>query len=77
MVRLYEHSGGPPEAGSDPSPTLLTTQPFERTGEASFYGINALSNFIADAPTVIGFDPFANLVDFIVERARTSVHASV
>lgn len=49
----------------------------ERTGEASFYDINALSNFVADAPTVIGFDPFVNLVDFIVERARTSEYAAV
>lgn len=49
----------------------------ERTGEASFYDINALSNFVADAPTIIGFDPFVNLVDFIVERARTSEYASV
>ena len=41
-----------------------------RTGEPSFYDINALSNFVADAPTIIGFDPFVNLVDFIVEEAR-------
>lgn len=40
-----------------------------RTGEPSFYDINALSNFVADAPNVIGFDPFVNLVDFIAERA--------
>ena len=37
----------------------------DRTGEALFYDINALSNFIADAENVIGFDPFQNLVDFI------------
>ena len=43
----------------------------EKTGEPNFYDINALSNFVADAPTVIGFDPFVNLVDFIVDRART------
>ncbi len=40
-----------------------------RTGEPHFYDINALSNFVADAPAVIGFDPFVNLVDFIAERA--------
>lgn len=39
-----------------------------RDGHAYFYDINALSNFVADAPTVIGFDPFVDLVDFIVER---------
>jgi hypothetical protein len=38
-------------------------------GEAYFYDVNALSNFVADAPTVVGFDPFVNLVDLIVERA--------
>lgn len=37
----------------------------DRTGEVLYYDINALSNFIADAPNVIGFDPFQNLVDFI------------
>src|ERR671914_951212 len=34
------------------------------------YDINALSNFVADAPTVIGFDPFVDLVDLIERRAR-------
>ena len=38
------------------------------TGEPTFYDINALSNFVADAKTVIGFDPFVDLVDFIEER---------
>lgn len=42
-----------------------------RTGELNFYDINALSNFVADAPNLIGFDPFENLVDFIVEEARS------
>ncbi|NIS79371.1 MAG: hypothetical protein GTO14_03915 [Anaerolineales bacterium] len=41
----------------------------ERDGEAYFYDINALSNFVADAPNVIGFDPFPGFVDFILERA--------
>ena len=40
-----------------------------RDGEAYFYDVNALSNFVADAPDVIGFDPFVALVDLIVERA--------
>jgi D-alanine-D-alanine ligase-like ATP-grasp enzyme len=38
------------------------------SGEASFYDINALSNFVADAQTIIGFDPFIDLVDFIADR---------
>jgi hypothetical protein len=40
-----------------------------RDGEAYFYDVNALSNFVADAPSVVGFDPFVPLVDLIVERA--------
>ena len=35
-----------------------------------YYGdINALYNFVADAPRVVGFDPFVRLVDFL-ERER-------
>jgi glutathione synthase/RimK-type ligase-like ATP-grasp enzyme len=41
----------------------------DRNGEAYFYDLNALSNFVADAPNVIGFDPFVNLVD-LIERLR-------
>jgi hypothetical protein len=41
----------------------------ERDGLRYFYDLNALSNFVADAPNVIGFDPFVNLVDLIVELA--------
>ena len=37
----------------------------DRTGDELFYDINALSNFIADADDVIGFDPWVNLVDYI------------
>jgi glutathione synthase/RimK-type ligase-like ATP-grasp enzyme len=40
-----------------------------RDGEAYFYDVNALSNFVANAPEVIGFDPFVALVVLIVERA--------
>jgi len=48
-----------------------------RDGEAYFYDVNALSNFVADAPNVIGFNPFVDLVDFIVERAGDRVSAGV
>ena len=41
----------------------------ERTGKATFYDINALSNFVANASEVIGFDPFVQLVDLIEARA--------
>jgi hypothetical protein len=47
----------------------------DRDGECYFYDINALSNFVADAPNVIGFDPFPRLVDFILERAGLEVHS--
>ncbi len=40
-----------------------------RDGEPYFYDVNALSNFVADAPNVIGFNPYVNLADAIVERA--------
>lgn len=41
----------------------------ERDGEVYFYDINALSNFVADAPNVVGFDPFPMLVDYLLRRA--------
>lgn len=40
----------------------------ERTGEPTFYDVNALSNFVADAPNLLGFDPFVNFVDLVKER---------
>jgi hypothetical protein len=47
----------------------------ERDGEAYFYDINALSNFVADAPNVVGFDPFVQLVDLIEDKAKRPVLA--
>ena len=41
----------------------------DRDGSLLYYDINALSNFVADAPRVIGFDPHARLVDFLEEEA--------
>lgn len=41
-----------------------------RSGRPYFYDVNALSNFVANAPEVVGFDPFVELVDFVLERAR-------
>ena len=40
-----------------------------RDGLPYFYDVNATSNFVADAPRVLGFDPFPAFVDFIVARA--------
>jgi hypothetical protein len=46
-----------------------------RDGLAYFYDVNATSNFVADAPRVLGFDPFPAFVDLIVARAtRAAVH---
>lgn len=49
----------------------------ERDGQAYYYDINALSNFVADAPNVIGFDPFPQLVEFILQRAMVSESAQL
>ena len=34
-------------------------------GQIYFYDVNATSNFVADAPRVLGFDPFKPFVDYI------------
>lgn len=39
-----------------------------RDGARYYYDVNALSNFVADAPRVVGFDPFARLVDYLQAR---------
>ena len=41
----------------------------DRDGQLLYYDINALSNFVADAPRVIGFDPFARLGDYLEKEA--------
>lgn len=38
----------------------------DRDGQPYFYDVNALSNFVADAPSVIGFDPWEPFLDFLV-----------
>jgi hypothetical protein len=47
-----------------------------RDGQAYFYDVNALSNFVANAPELVGFDPFVNLVDVILDRAGAQVVAA-
>jgi hypothetical protein len=37
----------------------------DRDGQRYYYDVNALSNFVADAPGVIGFDPFERMVDWL------------
>jgi biotin carboxylase len=47
-----------------------------RDGRPYFYDINALSNFVADAPRVVGFDPFARLADWLeAELAQVATPA--
>lgn len=41
----------------------------DRDGRLVYYDVNALSNFVADAVNVIGFDPHARLVDFLAREA--------
>lgn len=38
------------------------------SGERFYYDVNALSNFVADGPAVVGFDPFERLVDWLESR---------
>ncbi len=42
----------------------------DRDSRLLYYDINALSNFVADAPRVIGFDPYARLADYLEQEAR-------
>jgi biotin carboxylase len=42
----------------------------DRDGNIYYYDINALSNFVADAPRVIGFNPVENLADFLQAEVR-------
>jgi hypothetical protein len=45
----------------------------DRDGHIYYYDINALSNFVADAPRVIGFDPVANLADFLEQEVSRAL----
>ncbi len=41
-----------------------------RDGKIYYYDVNALSNFVRNAPDVVGFDPYPRLVNYILARAR-------
>jgi len=41
----------------------------DRDGRRYYYDINALSNFVADGPRVVGFDPFVKLVNWLEAEA--------
>jgi hypothetical protein len=49
----------------------------DRDGQVYYYDINALSNFVTDAVNVVGFDPYAALVDYLVVRGRLREPARV
>jgi len=42
----------------------------DRDGRPYYYDINALSNFVADGPRVVGFDPFVRLVDYLEQETE-------
>ena len=41
----------------------------DRDGEVLYYDVNALSNFVADAVNVIGFNPHERLVEYLEQEA--------
>ncbi len=47
----------------------------DRDGQRLYYDINALSNFVADGPRVVGFDPFVKLVDWLEQEAGVTATA--
>jgi hypothetical protein len=49
----------------------------DRDGHVYYYDINALSNFVTDAGRVVGFDPYAALVDYLEVRGRLRTPVSV
>jgi hypothetical protein len=46
-----------------------------RDGLPYVYDINALSNFVTDAVSLVGFDPHARFASYLVERARQAAIA--
>ena len=48
----------------------------DRDGRPYYYDINALSNFVADGPRVVGFDPFVRLVNYLEQETERPGHAA-
>ncbi|MBC7934232.1 MAG: hypothetical protein H7Y86_02570 [Rhizobacter sp.] len=48
----------------------------DRDGSIVYYDVNALSNFVADAVNVIGFNPHEKLVDYLEEKIHAGVESS-
>ncbi|AYA36030.1 hypothetical protein D3Y59_02530 [Hymenobacter oligotrophus] len=49
----------------------------DRTGDVLFYDINALSNFVADAVNVVGFDPYALFVDYLEQELKLATEKAL
>lgn len=49
----------------------------QRDGLIYFYDINAVSNFVANAPDIVGFDPFDNFADYLQVRYEAAVREPV
>ncbi|MBI2772977.1 MAG: hypothetical protein HYX56_00580 [Chloroflexi bacterium] len=46
-----------------------------RDGTPYVYDVNALSNFVTDAMSLVGFDPHERFARYLLGRARTEAHA--
>lgn len=44
----------------------------ERDGAIYLYDVNPISNFVTDAPRLVGFDPFVRFADYIERRSGLS-----
>jgi glutathione synthase/RimK-type ligase-like ATP-grasp enzyme len=42
----------------------------DRDGRVYYYDVNSLSNFVSNAPAVVGFDPYELFADYLAERLR-------
>ncbi len=49
----------------------------ERDGQVYLYDVNALSNFVTDAPRLLGFNPFERFVDYLEHRAGVPARQAV
>lgn len=43
----------------------------DRDGTPRFFDFNGMSNFVADAPALLGFDPHERLVDYLLAQVQT------
>jgi hypothetical protein len=49
----------------------------DRDGKHYFYDVNALSNFVADPESVLGFNPWIPFVDYLERRAIASAESQL